>query len=243
MKKLLIITILFIPAVLFGRVTEIDWNDSIKATEMFRQFVSELNQQSDSIIRQHLIESVVKKAKGDNEDKLADIAENYLLTRHSKDRNPLLYTEFVKYMVANDYESSFRLQAMADLAMKCAPGTDAPDFEVILRDGSSHSFKELIDGKRTLLIFYDPDCLHCLETIAELKENSPDINIAAIYSGDEEEVWQTFDLIPSSWIDGRDSGEVFDSELYPIPETPTLYIISADGKIEANDITLEYIYP
>ena len=47
-------------------------------------------------------------------------------------------------------------------------GTTAANFSFETRDGQRLRLSEAAQGRPMLLLFYDPDCDHCMQTIAEL---------------------------------------------------------------------------
>lgn len=190
-------------------------------------------------------------AQPSSAEAIANIAEAYLLGHRSPIRNDSLYAAIADGMVAHGYPGAFRIAALADMARRNAPGSDAPDFSFTLRaDGRTHSLHQLMAGKKTILVFYDPDCHNCTAAIAALDASAAvsysllmgDINVVAIYSGDDTDLWTASAAkIPSGWYDGTDGGTVFDSELYSIPETPTLYLIDSNGRILLKDATVDEI--
>ena len=105
-------------------------------------------------------------------------------------------------------------------------GTPAADFSFETRDGQRLRLSEAAPGRPMLLLFYDPDCDHCMQTIAELS-GSPLLNgavargnlvVVAVYAGfdgSDRAAWlRTLDRLPFAWTVGFDRGTIYTRDLY-----------------------------
>ncbi len=135
---------------------------------------------------------------------------------------------------ADKMRSEFRLE----MAAKNRPGTKAADFKFIDRDSHRQSLHSLTSDKPILLIFYDPDCDHCVETIALLKDRniSSQATVAAIYAEDDRERWEsTAPSLPADWTVGFALDPIQDDETYIFITSPTLYLLDKDKKVILKD--------
>lgn len=92
----------------------------------------------------------------------------------------------------------------------------------------------------TLLLFYNPDCHGCAETLATMKTsavlNSPHImkqmKILAFYPDEDREVWTKHqNEIPDGWINSYDKElTVLTEECYDLKAMPALYLLDKDKR-------------
>ena len=101
---------------------------------------------------------------------LAETAEKYLYEQDSPLFNETYYLLFADALVAaplGDY-GLLRIEAQRTAMRKNRVGTIAADFPFEIPDGRRLHLSEVVQGRRALLLFYDPDCDHCMQTIAGL---------------------------------------------------------------------------
>lgn len=140
------------------------------------------------------------------------------------------------------------------IAMHNAPGTAAPDFTFTARDGKSSSLYASAAGKECLLVFYDPDCEHCMETVEALRKNTV-LNsriaagktvVVAIYPMGDTLYWdKTKTAMPSNWVVGCDYGAVVRGSLYLFKSLPALFLLDKDGVVlqkEPSILQLETLF-
>ncbi len=136
--------------------------------------------------------------------------------------------------------ADFRLE----IAMKNRPGTPAADFTFTDRTGREASLKTIETEKPILLIFFDPDCTHCMEAIHNIIDQKTDrkFTVVAIDIADDTERWmKTKDSLPANWLAGYAGPSIEDDDLYAILDTPTIYILNPDGTVAVKDITYDKI--
>lgn len=178
-------------------------------------------------------------------DFLADIAERYLYNPESPVYNEELYLHFVDYEIARN-GSTTALQELRSDILKNRPGSEAPDIELTYADG--HRSRLLRgDDAEILLIFYEPDCNVCHDTMARLAADNTvaqgiadgTLRIVALYLGNDIAAWRKHAAtLPSSWEVTRDAaGTVDRRELYLVRATPTIYLIKGNI-IRAKDLRL-----
>ncbi|MDE6094605.1 MAG: DUF5106 domain-containing protein [Muribaculaceae bacterium] len=175
-----------------------------------------------------------------------DLAYKYLDTKESPLRNETYYIYFLenaKKSKACDEATRERASYRLEAAMKNRPGADASDFRFITRDGKQTSLSALASDSPILLIFYDPDCSHCSETINEIiKLHLGNTKIVAIDSEEDRELWDnTKNTLPDSWTVGFAIDPVQDDEIYVFEEMPTIFLLDKDKKIILKDATIQEI--
>lgn len=141
---------------------------------------------------------------------------------------------------ADRMRAAYRLE----IADKNRPGTIASDFTFETRSGESLRLLEIQSDKPILLMFYDPDCYHCMQTIGQLTTSniSESVTIVAVYADEDRELWEaTANNLPEDWIVGMASDPVQEDETYIFITSPTLYYLSPDKTILLKDTTLSAI--
>ncbi len=199
--------------------------------------------------RQIAVENIMSRASADKQSfsLVVELAEHYLYEPGSPMRDEELFIPFaeeaVKSTVLSDAER-IRPKYLLDEAMRNRVGTMSADFTMRLRDGSTVDMHKFSAGRPTILMFYDPDCDHCAETIAEIKSDSAlsaliesaKLNMIAVYPFGEEEVWDSKDVpakIPSGWSDAF--ADLSESDIYSFPEMPVLYLLDGHGRVLLKD--------
>lgn len=171
------------------------------------------------------------------------LADKYLATKDSPFRNESNYILFLNNAIKSDAlgeagreRAKYRLEA----AMKNRPGFKASDFKFETREGEISSLSEIPDAQKTLLIFYDPDCNHCSETIEEIKGLSLDsFKVVAIDPQEDKDLWyETSNVLPQNWIVGFALDPIQDDETYIFEEMPTLYVLDASKNVLLKNATL-----
>lgn len=134
-----------------------------------------------------------------------------------------------------------RAEYRLEIAAKNRPGTTASDFKFESRDGKTESLHSLQTDKPILLLFYDPDCDHCMETIADLKKRgiSGMADVVAIYAEEDRERWEeTAEALPQEWTVGYALDPIQDDETYVFLSSPTVYLLDRDKKVLLKDTNI-----
>ncbi|MDE6100667.1 MAG: DUF5106 domain-containing protein [Paramuribaculum sp.] len=177
---------------------------------------------------------------------LYDLIDKYLSDPESPVKSDDSYIIFLQQWLKlpnlNKYEKEeprYRLTS----AMKNRPGTTATDFNYLTREGSQGSLSST-EASNLLLLFYDPDCDHCNETIAALR-NEPTVNnaieagnlkVLAVYAEGDERLWHsTNGTMPENWTVALDRSDIADKGLYIITEMPGIYLLDKDKKVIMRD--------
>lgn len=200
---------------------------------------------------------LLKRATADSIafDLVNDIAELYLDNPNSPMRNEEYYILFLEESLRLPDLSEYariRPAYQLEMARKNRIGTIAADFSYIRRDGSRRTLHKT-RGRYTLLMFYDPACSLCSETLNELRDNpalgklivDKKLTVLAVYTEDNRELWdKTKDSMPDEWIVAIDDSRVVERELYSLPAMPAIYLLDRDKTVLLKDpilATLENI--
>ncbi len=134
-----------------------------------------------------------------------------------------------------------RAEYRLEIAAKNRPGTPAADFKFESRDGKTESLHTLQTDKPILLLFYDPDCDHCMQTIADLKKRgiSGMADVVAIYAEEDRQRWEeTAEALPQEWTVGYALDPIQDDETYVFLSSPTVYLLDRDKKVLLKDTNI-----
>ena len=174
--------------------------------------------------------------------------EHHLYEPDSSLRNDSYYISVLEETLASgQLDGMMRLRPLYQLKMlkKNRIGIKAADFTFILSTGE---FQKLWDvsAKYTLLLFYDPDCIYCRQSMMELSESSV-INSFLQHSGlslsqlalvticmeGEIDMWKEYQQsLPSVWINGYDVRKVLtEKELYFLRSLPSIYLLGEDKQV------------
>ena len=182
---------------------------------------------------------------------LAETAEKYLYEQDSPLFNEEYYLLFADAFVAAPlpHTKRLRIEAQCTAMRKNRVGTPAADFSFETRDGQRLRLSEAAQGRPMLLLFYDPDCDHCMQTIAELSGSEllngavarGDLVVVAVYAGfdgNDRASWlRTLDRLPSAWTVGFDNGTIYTRDLYVLRNLPALYLLDASRRVVLKDTT------
>ena len=182
---------------------------------------------------------------------LVETAEKYLYEQDSPLFNETYYQLFADALAATPLPHSkrLRIEAQRTAMRKNRVGTPAADFTFETRDGRRLRLSEAAQGRPMLLLFYDPDCDHCMQTIAELSGSEllngtvarGDLVVVAVYAGfdgsDRASWLRTLDRLPSAWTVGFDRGTIYTRDLYVLRNLPALYLLDASRRVVLKDTT------
>ncbi len=211
-------------------------------------------------------EKLVAIVSGQGEEavlRMERLIEGYLLDRRSPVRSDAAYVAFADAMIKAGWPGKAVAEYLRDMALRCQVGSAAPDFRFVTSEGEV-SLGETANGKRTLLLFYDPDCRECRELAGRMRAavkigescGSGMLQVLAVRIPEDGEmgdgsvdsacasstgVFATVEgEMPHGWVSGcaiQDPGE----SLYAIPGLPALYLISGDGTVELKDASLDEV--
>lgn len=174
--------------------------------------------------------------------------EDYLYNPNSPYHNEALYALFLERMLKSKYVDEARkssLKFSLDLISRNCPGKVATDFMYFLPDGSKRSLAQTrAKNNRLLLVFYDPECPSCHETMQEMVADgllaeavkAGKLTVLAVYTEGNQEVWKrTLSDLPQGWTVGSDHETVKQGALYDLKAMPSLYLLDGSKKVLLKD--------
>lgn len=174
--------------------------------------------------------------------------EDYLYNPNSPYHNEALYALFLERMLKSEYMDEARkgsLKFSLDLISRNCPGKVATDFVYFLPDGSRHSLAQTrAKNNRLLLVFYDPECPSCHETMQEMVADgllaeavkAGKLTVLAVYTEGNQEVWKrTLSDLPREWTVGSDRETVKQGALYDLKAMPSLYLLDGTKRVLLKD--------
>lgn len=174
--------------------------------------------------------------------------EDYLYNANSPYHNEALYALFLERMLKSEYVDEARkssLKFSLDLISRNCPGKRATDFVYFLPDGSKRSLAQTrAKNNRLLLVFYDPECPSCHDTMQEMVADGllaeavkvGKLTVLAVYTEGNQEVWKrTLSDLPQGWTVGSDHETVKQGALYDLKAMPSLYLLDGSKKVLLKD--------
>lgn len=182
---------------------------------------------------------------------LINIAEKYLYTPESPMYNDEIYRIFAHH-VAMAKATSTTQQARAaaqvhDIDLN-RTGTQFTEFAYTDTHGRNTSLRHTPVNNRLLLVFYDPDCDNCRETLSEMFDNPAithairknELTVLAIYTGPNHKAWETTTAyFPATWIVGYEPGTLETDDKISLPTLPAIYILDSQYTVLAKNLNLE----
>lgn len=186
---------------------------------------------------------------------LAQASYDLLYDPDSPYLNEEKYIPYMQYLSESDRvddaikeRNAFLLEA----ALKNRVGTIATDFSFSDTAGNKTSLRSLTQNpdQKILLIFFDPDCETCQASISKLighqninnEIEKGNLLVLAVYPGDDYDSWLPYaSSLPDNWVVGIDPEDIEMNESYYIRSFPTFYLLGADKKVLAKDISIEYL--
>lgn len=182
------------------------------------------------------------------------MTDDYLYNPNSPYYNERLYAVYLKRMLQSkevDEASKSSLQFRLTLISRNVPGSKASDFAYFLSDGSRHTLaRTKVSNNRLLLVFYDPECPSCHETMRRMTADATLaaavdaklLTVLAVYTEGNEDAWRkSLADIPEGWIVGQDRQAVKDGALYDLKAMPSLYLLDGEKKVLLKDAAFDEI--
>lgn len=192
------------------------------------------------------VDSVLLAAAADRPalDLLIETAEKYLWEPDSPLCDDGYYMLFLERMLrcpALDRYEKIRPAYRLETTRRNRVGSTAADFAYTDRSGELHTL-HATGGELLLLLFYDPDCDHCMETISSLRDLAPlrravgsgRLTVLTLFADGDPASWHTPPL-PEGWIDGLDATGVQERERYAFKRLPALYLLDRDKRVLAKE--------
>ncbi|MDF2515189.1 MAG: hypothetical protein K0R59_485 [Sphingobacterium sp.] len=226
-----------------------------KGEQQLADFLGLLSKTPDSATRDKAVDLMLDKAKSNRTsfDHFVKLYERYLYDGNSPMRNDILYESVLRYMIKTDLLSDLEKEAyrpVYKLVLRNKVGQPAEDFSYELANGSKQKLSE-VKAKFTLLIFYDPDCSHCKETILQLRDTPQlvqafselQLQIVAIDPWGDRSKWKNYmSEMSEKWINGFDSdSKILSFNLYDLKASPTIYLLDENKKVLLKDAYLQQV--
>jgi len=182
---------------------------------------------------------------------VVSLAEKYFYDPNSPVRDEEFYLQFAENLASSQLVPAEKRWAYAHDAEMCRlnrPGTVASDFGFIDSHGRSRHLHG-VEASNILLLFSNPGCHACGETIAEILA-SPFyqrlheeglIRVVNIYPDEDMEAWKAhLGDYPEDWITGFDDGcTIKAGNIYSLRAIPSLYLLDKDKRVILKDATIE----
>lgn len=222
--------------------------------QAFANFISVFPIATDEA-RQQAMSTLIARATGSplSYTFITEIAEKYLYDADSPLVSEDYFILFLRGIIDSptiNRAAKVRPRMQLEAALKNRPGMTAADFAYETLDGHQATLHTTPanDGSDFLLIFFDPDCDHCLDVMGRITADATigarvadgSLTILAIYSGEERELWQTVgDSLPSQWIVGYDDCSILENGTYVIRNYPTLYLLDSNKRVTAKELSVD----
>ena len=158
-----------------------------------------------------------------------------------------------KYYVSGKayWVQSDQLQKIVDKAAKIAPnliGNIAPPLTFVTTAGQTRQIAD-INAKYTVLVFWDPTCGHCqtvvprLDSAYESSWKKEGVKIVGLLAGGTKTQWLDFikEHQLDDWINAQVGGDNSYRRLYDVYMTPVIYLLDAQKKIRAKQLTVDQL--
>lgn len=209
----------------------------------------------DDEVRREAINAMFDKAEQSKSafDIIQDICFKYLYEPESpfydEDYYIMVLERLMKSDIMSDIEKE-RPSYMLECALKNRPGQKATDFEFEMPDGTSSSLYDF-KAPQIVMLFYDPDCLHCHKIINELRESGKlreavtqgRVRVLAVYPYDDREGWEEFvTTMPEGWFNGINPETIDEEQLYVFPVLPALYLLDESKTVRLKDAKVKEVF-
>ena len=176
------------------------------------------------------------------------LADDHLYNVESPVVNEALYLPFAESAVLSSQLSDRELSRYMyriEVARKNNPGNKATDFAFVDADGRGGSLYG-VNAELLLVVFYDPECVHCNEVLNVLKASETIGKLCEkgglvpmlVYTEGNREVWDKYRKdAPKGWMNCFDSSEsVRTGRLYELRAMPSMYLLDGDKNVILKDV-------
>lgn len=182
----------------------------------------------------------------------AEKYEYYLYHPNSPIRSDIYYEPVLEKLIQSEISTptdKIRFSTRLELARKNKVGSIATDFKYIMPSGERANLHDAQENHK-MLIFYDPGCSHCGETISLLRTSNglndlihdKMLQVIAICASADHEQWQQYQSrIPPHWTNGFDVDQVIlKKNLYELRAFPTIFILNKENEVILKDPDWQY---
>ncbi|MDR3011435.1 MAG: DUF5106 domain-containing protein [Sphingobacterium sp.] len=226
-----------------------------KGEQQLADFLQLLAKTPDSATRDNAVDLMLDKAKVNRTsfDYFIKQYEHYLYDGNSPMRNDIVYESVLRYLIKTDLLSDLEKEAyrpIYKLVLRNKEGQTAEGFSYELAKGKKQKLSDT-KAKYTFLIFYDPDCSHCKETIHQLRDTPQlvqlftqlQVQVIAIDPWGDRTKWKNYQSqLSEQWINGFDSeSKILSFNLYDLKASPTIYLLDENKKVLLKDTYLQQV--
>lgn len=182
------------------------------------------------------------------------LAEKYLYDVNSPMRNDEYYLYVLNAIIDDGSigeSEKMRPHAIRELLLRNRVGTKATDFHILTDTNKKTSLYGLLESSYTLVIFYDPECEECTETITKLAASeiidngtkAKKLTVIAVYTDSEENRWKSkANILPAGWINTFNyDGAIVEHSLYDLRVLPRLYLLDDQCSVILKDTSPESV--
>ena len=201
---------------------------------------------------QEFIHKLSKQSSSNTSSYFINIVDSYLYNSNSPFYNEIYYEYFLENLINSDLlnpNQKLKYQTILNLVRKNQVGSKATDFS-FLSENNLHTLYS-IKAENIIIIFYEPSCPVCQETIDFLKSSEKlrilietrNVQMLAVYPDGDKDIWQNYkSQIPNNWINAIDPDKkIIKRGLYDLKASPTIYLLDKNKIIIAKDCQLEFI--
>lgn len=167
-------------------------------------------------------------------------------------RNEKIFEDYLQQLLRlKTLSGADRSRAEYNLKMirKNQKGSIATNFTFTTREGRRMKLSEF-EARRLVLVFYDPECPHCDETLELLYQNprlqqsiaQGTTKVLAVYTEGNRQLWEKhkYDM-PMEWTVAIDESGIVEKQLYDVPAMPMIYILDKDKRVLVKDAPVNEI--
>ena len=201
-----------------------DFNDTTAVNRQTEEqgFVDFINmlQYCDSTLAARSVKALMDSVSHDATrlKRFEDLTDHYLGNPNSPMRNDVSYAHLLRALPETPQRTFLIGQVTKNL-----PGTIAADFTIADENGVTRRMHDT-RSVRTLLVFFDPQCEHCVQMMPQIKASVARVPAEAL---------QVF-YVNIAENDQLERG-------YYFPALPSLYLLDSDKRVEIKDGSLEQI--
>ena len=176
-------------------------------------------------------------------EKFLNLIEYNYYHPNSQIRDEQLYSVLVEKVILNKSFAKPEVERylfQKRIISQNMPGNRANLFSIQTKDGNRIAVDN-IKSKYLVLIFFDPECEHCISTIESMKVSpifkSEKVKVVAIMPENNKiKFIDGANKLPSDWISGFDyKDDIMNKLLYDLRPSPSLYLLDENKRVILKD--------
>jgi hypothetical protein len=186
-------------------------------------------------------------------DYFVRLTEKYLYEPNSPLFNEELYVPVLQYLVNSKRVDTAKKETYAfrlKMALKNRKGTMVADFTFLDTKGESHSLYGTSTDRNLLLVFFDPECDHCVQVLSRMRTEpnimihlmNGSLSVLAVYAEGKKKIWEEHkNTLPDTWMVGFDKSKVSEKSIYDLKAMPTIYLLDKNKTVLLKDAQLNQV--